>query len=143
MQTIRILSFSLIAPMMLMSFNSLPSQQVKYQVDKTVILPIAKATWVKDTHDFGEIPKGIPVSVEFSFTNTGDAALIIKDVATTCGCTASDYTQEPIMPGKSSTIKVTYNAANPGAFSKSITVNSIDREKAKVLSIKSIGIFDH
>lgn len=138
MQTIRILSFSLLAPILLMSFNPLPSELVKYRLEYATMLPSAKASWAKDMHDFGEIPKGVPVSVEFLFTNTGDGALIIKDVTTSCGCTASDYAQEPIMPGKSSKIKVTYNAANAGAFSKSITVNSNDEGKTKVLFIKGV-----
>src|SRR6187551_1541541 len=136
MRTIKLLSFSMIAAVLLSSFA--PSAPGVPQSFRVTLPPAAKATFAKESHDFGEIPKGIPVSVEFSFTNTGDAALIIKDVATSCGCTASDYTQEPIMPGKSSTIKVAYNAANPGAFSKSITVNSNDREKAKVLLIKGV-----
>lgn len=137
MQAIRLLSFSMIAAMLLMSFK--PSSEVVKNSSLQMAKPLAaKATWVKDSHDFGEIPKGVPVSVEFSFTNTGDAALIIKDVVTSCGCTASDYAREPILPGKSSKIKVTYNAANPGGFTKSITVNSNDQEATKVLQIKGV-----
>jgi hypothetical protein len=97
---------------------------------------MGKVTWEKDTHDFGEIPQGKPVSVEFAFTNAGEAPLLIADVATSCGCTASDYSKEPIAPGKSSKIKVTYNAANMGAFTKNITVNFSDAEAKKVLMIK-------
>ena len=136
MKKITILSFTIIASLMLMSFQQLPISWTDAKFENLSALPVAKANWAKDTHDFGEIPRSVPVSVEFSFTNTGDAALIIKDVITSCGCTASDYTREPIMPGKSSKIKVTYNAANPGAFTKTITVNSNDVEAAKVLQIK-------
>lgn len=95
-----------------------------------------KVTWAKESHDFGEIPQGKPVSVEFTFTNSGDEPLLIADVATSCGCTASDYTKEPIAPGKTSKIKVTYNAANPGNFTKTITVNFQDASLKKVLNIK-------
>jgi Protein of unknown function (DUF1573) len=97
---------------------------------------ISKVTWEKETHDFGEVLQGKPVSVEFAFTNADDAPLLIADVATSCGCTASDYSKEPIAPGKSSKIKVTYNAASIGAFTKSITVNFSDTEAKKVLMIK-------
>ena len=97
---------------------------------------ISKVTWEKEAYDFGEIPQGKPVSTEFVFTNIGEAPLLIADVATSCGCTASDYSKEPIAPGKSSKIKVTYNAANVGAFTKSITVNFSDAEANKVLTIK-------
>jgi len=140
MQQVRILAFSMITSLLLLSFIPLPaeSRDLQQQVDNSGKPPSAKLSWSKDTHDFGEIARGIPVSVEFTFTNSGDAALIINDVITSCGCTASEYTKEPIMPGKSSKIKVSYNAANTGAFSKTITVNSNDQQSAKLLSIKGI-----
>ena len=138
MKQIRILTFSVIASLLLMSFKPLPFELPGYRADNTRILPTARATWTKDSYDFGEIPRSVPVSIEFAFTNTGDAALIISDVITSCGCTASEYAKEPIMPGKSSKIKVSYNAATPGAFSKTITVNSNDQQAAKVLLIKGV-----
>lgn len=98
--------------------------------------PVARVSWVNDLHDFGEITKGKPVSVEFSFTNIGDEPLLVADVVTSCGCTASDYSREPIAPGKSSRVKVTFNAANAGAFSKAVTVNFHDAALKKVLNIK-------
>jgi len=98
--------------------------------------PFAKVSWVKELHDFGEIPKGKPVSIEFSFTNTGDEPLLVADVVTSCGCTASDYSREPIAPGKSSKVKVTFNAATAGAFSKDVTVNFHEAALKKVLNIK-------
>ncbi|MBL0356491.1 MAG: DUF1573 domain-containing protein [Chitinophagaceae bacterium] len=95
-----------------------------------------KVNWVKESHDFGEIPRGKPVSIEFEFTNTGDEHLLIADVATSCGCTASDYTKEPIAPGRSSKVKVSYNAAAAGSFTKTITVNFQDASLKKTLEIK-------
>jgi len=123
--TICIASFSL------MSFSVSPTN-VSTVYSSTAL----KVTWAKESHDFGEIPQGKPVSVEFTFTNSGDEPLLIADVATSCGCTASDYTKEPIAPGKTSKIKVTYNAANPGNFTKTITVNFQDASLKKVLNIK-------
>lgn len=114
----------------LMSFTSPTNVSTVY--NSTAL----KVTWAKESHDFGEIPQGKPVSVEFTFTNSGDEPLLIADVATSCGCTASDYTKEPIAPGKTSKIKVTYNAANPGNFTKTITVNFQDASLKKVLNIK-------
>lgn len=95
-----------------------------------------KVSWAKESYDFGEIPKGKPVSIEFFFTNTGDEPLLIADVKTSCQCTASDYTKEPIAPGKSSKIKVSYSAATTGAFTKAITVDFQDPALQKVLTIK-------
>lgn len=100
------------------------------------LFPSPKVSWVKDVHDFGEIPKGKPVSVEFAFSNSGDEPLLVADVKTSCGCTVSDYSKEPIAPGKSSRIKVTYNAAVTGSFTKIITVRFQDEALKKVLNIK-------
>jgi hypothetical protein len=134
MKQIKTLSIIAITCVALMSFTTFSTSSSR------LILPAAgnliKVTWEKETHDFGEIPQGKPVSAEFAFTNAGDAPLLIADVATTCGCTASDYSKEPIAPGKSSKIKVTYNAANMGVFTKSITVNFSNAEAKKVLMIK-------
>ena len=99
-------------------------------------LPVAKVSWAAESHDFGEIPRGKPVSVEFTFTNTGDEPLIVENAQTSCGFTVSDYTTEPIAPGKSSSIKVSYNAAATGSFTKVVTVNFNDAALKKVLNIK-------
>jgi Protein of unknown function (DUF1573) len=120
-----------IASVALMSFTA---ASISNKLSK--IYYVGKVNWEKESHDFGEIPQGKPVSVEFAFTNAGNGPLLIADVATSCGCTASDYSKEPIAPGKSSKIKVTYNAANLGAFTKSITVNFSDADAKKVLMIK-------
>lgn len=95
-----------------------------------------KVAWADEAHDFGTIPQGKPVSHAFSFTNTGDEPVIIAEVHTSCGCTASDYTKEPIAPGKTSTIKVTFNANAKGAFNKTVTVDFQDASLKKVLNIK-------
>jgi len=134
MKQIKTLSIIAITCIALMSFTSL--SMVNNQTIVNASDSFIKVAWAKESHDFGEIPQGKPVSVEFAFTNTGDAPLLIADVATSCGCTASDYSKEPIASGASSKIKVTYNAANMGAFTKTITVNFSDAEAKKVLMIK-------
>ena len=66
------------------------------------------------------------VSCTFTFTNIGDAPLVIHQAVASCGCTVPEYTKEPIMPGKKGTIKVTYNGTGkyPGHFKKSITLRT-------------------
>jgi len=115
----------------MMSFSTTGNPLLQTTIARTI-----KVLWANENHDFGEIPQGKPVSVEFSFNNNGDEPILIADVATSCGCTASDYSKEPIAPGKSSAIKVIYNAATAGSFSKSITVNFSDATSKKVLMIK-------
>lgn len=81
----------------------------------------------KTTHDFGTFPEEKPiVSYTFKFTNVGDAPLVIHQAVASCGCTVPEYTQEPVLPGKAGTIKITYNGTGkyPGHFKKSITLRT-------------------
>jgi pectate lyase len=52
-----------------------------------------------------------------------------------CGCTATDYSKEPIAPGKKGYVTATYNAANMGAFHKTVTVTA-NTDAPVVLVIK-------
>jgi hypothetical protein len=92
---------------------------------------------LEETHDFGEVVEGKMASYEFQFTNAGDQPLIINNVQPSCGCTSPHWTKEPIMPGKTGTIKAIYNSAGrPGVFNKSLTVISNAANGSKVLHIK-------
>ncbi|NJM24217.1 MAG: DUF1573 domain-containing protein [Bacteroidia bacterium] len=93
-------------------------------------------TWNETTHDFGQIKKGTPVSHEFTFTNNGNSPLVISSVKASCGCTVADYSKEPVQPGEKGFVKATFNAANPGVFTKTITVNANTDDGAVVLNIK-------
>jgi len=96
---------------------------------------VAKVTWVESQFDFGSINQGIPVEHYFEFKNDGDSPLLINNVKTSCGCTVSSYPKEPIMPGESDKIKVTYNAARIGNFNKKITVFSNANSNERRLTI--------
>ena len=81
----------------------------------------------KMSHDFGTFSESSPiVKCTFTFTNVGDGPLVIHQVVASCGCTVPEYTQEPVMPGKTGTIEVTYNGTGryPGHFKKTVTVRS-------------------
>jgi hypothetical protein len=93
-------------------------------------------TWTGIEHDFGNVTQGTPVTAEFTFTNSGNAPIILSEVKPSCGCTAADYSKEPIAPGKTGYIKATYNAASVGSFTKSVTVKSNVGEGTQVLILK-------
>jgi len=80
------------------------------------------AKFDNETIDFGKIKQSIPAKGTFTVTNISAAPLIIEQANPTCGCTISDYTKEPIAPGKTGVINATYNAANAGHFEKHLTV---------------------
>ena len=89
----------------------------------------------KTSYAFGKVPKDKPVSVEFTFTNPGKKPLIIEDATAECGCTKPEYPQKPIMPGKTGTIKVTYDAKEKGVFTKKVTVKLVNETESKILTI--------
>jgi hypothetical protein len=89
----------------------------------------------EEKHDFGKVAQGKPVTTVFEFTNVGQEPLILTDVRPTCGCTIADYTKVPVKKGDKGTIKITYNAAAPGAFSKAIVITSNAKTPSKTLYI--------
>ncbi len=96
---------------------------------------LAKLKWDKMEHDFGQIKKGVPVNFEFQFTNKTSQPVIISNVQASCGCTTTNYPKEPIAPNKTAKISAIYNAANLGAFSKTLTVTTSAEAKPVVLKI--------
>lgn len=90
-------------------------------------------TFEKTTLDYGTVKANSDGNRVFTFTNTGDKPLIISNVQPGCGCTASDWTKEPILPGKKGEIKVHYNTANLNAFKKTIDVFSNDPANGRVV----------
>lgn len=57
-----------------------------------------------ETVDQGEI-----VKLKYVVTNVGTVPLILKDYEVECSCTSADYATEPILPGKSTTIVVSFD----------------------------------
>jgi hypothetical protein len=84
----------------------------------------------------GKIELNKPVSVSFEFINKGTAPLVISRVEPSCGCTAIEYSKEPVAPNQKGFVKTTYNAASIGVFEKTITVYANTSELSKVLTIK-------
>jgi Protein of unknown function (DUF1573) len=99
---------------------------------------ISAITWKSDAIDVGEIPQGKPKAIVFEFKNTGATDVVITNAQGSCGCTATDYTKTPIKSGKSGTITATYNAANVGAFTKTVTVTTNAETTPKVLTLKGV-----
>ncbi|OCK52419.1 hypothetical protein BA768_12575 [Chryseobacterium sp. CBo1] len=62
--------------------------------------------------DFGNIKKGAKVNHVYEVTNTGTNPLIISEVKPGCGCTAPDFTKDPIMPGKKGKITLSFDSTN-------------------------------
>lgn len=80
----------------------------------------------KVVHDFGKIKEeGGTVTYKFEFVNTGGSPLIIQNVRATCGCTAPEWTRNPVAPGAKGFVAATFNpVGRPNSFSKYLYVDS-------------------
>jgi len=97
----------------------------------------ATISFDSEKHNFGTIQENAgPVTHVFEFTNTGSEPLILSRVKASCGCTATDWSKEPVAPGKTGQVKATYNPLRrPGNFNKTITVTSNAQRQRVVLRI--------
>lgn len=110
------------------SFTLMAQKQQKNQNDSII--------FTQTMFDYGTIDVGSSGSCEFKFTNGMKTPLVVSNVKPSCGCTVADWTKEPILPGKTGVIKLNYNTKIPGAFNKSITVNSNAKNATVTLQIK-------
>ena len=101
--------------------NTLAAQEFKFE---------------KETIDYGKIDKNSNGKRVFTFTNVGNAPLIITKVKSSCGCTVPKKPEKPIMPGEKGEITVSYDTRRVGGFHKTITVFSNAKVKIKMLKIK-------
>ena len=94
------------------------------------------ASFTVTKYSFGKVPQGKPVTTEFVFTNTSGKPLVIEVATAECGCTTPEYPKTPILKGKTGVIKVTYNAANMGLFTKNVTVKFANIASPVILTIE-------
>lgn len=89
-------------------------------------------------HDFGKMIQGEQVSFTYRFKNTGNAPLIISAVEKTCGCTDTKFTREPVKPGESGTISITYDSKGHKGFqNKRIIVKANTNPSETILKFKA------
>jgi len=100
------------------------------------------ASWRATTHDFGTFHEDSgKQSCDFVVTNTGDSALVIVQVKSTCGCTVVSHTTQPIMPGHSGTVTTTFSpTGRPGPFEKGVWVYTNTSPNRTRLSIKGVVV---
>ena len=79
------------------------------------------------TWDFGRVSEGEIVKHAFSLKNESDKTLTIKDLHTSCGCTASEIKKRVLGPGESAEIGVSFNSKGyKGEVKQFIYVNTDD-----------------
>lgn len=117
-------------------FISIYSVSAQVKVKKKNNNPNApEISFDKLVHDYGIIFQYGDGKCEFNFTNTGKEPLVLTNVRSSCGCTVPKWPRRPVLPGKSSVIKVKYATNRMGRFHKSITVYSNAKTSPVVLKI--------
>ena len=101
-----------------------------------------QAKWLQKVHDFGAFDEDMgPVTSSFQLVNTGNEPLVIVAARATCGCTVPSYTHDPIAPGDTATVEVTYNpAGRPGKFDKRVKIETNATPAQSLLTIKGVVI---
>ena len=97
-------------------------------------------SFTKKMHDFGQVKQGQAVTYDFTFKNTGKAPLFLSQPRSSCGCTVPSYPKEPIMPGQSGKISITFDAEKAGEFNKQVTIISNAENSPETLVIKGVVI---
>ena len=95
-------------------------------------------TFTEKEFDFGTIKEGDKVEHVFTFTNTGKADLIITDAKGSCGCTVPVFKKDPIKPGETSEMKVSFDSGGkPGAQQKSVNITANTASGNELLTIRA------
>jgi Protein of unknown function (DUF1573) len=114
---------------MILNFLILLSSFTLFEADKVM--------WTTpQSHDFGEILRGSTHTHIFEFKNLTNKPLTVDNVRTDCGCTASDWDDEPVKPNAPGKITITFDAAKEGYFRKKITVWIRGQKQSEKLTIE-------
>jgi hypothetical protein len=104
----------------------------------SISTPVADSSLkiLEESYDFGKIPQGKPVHHNFEIINIGNSAMKLVSVQASCGCTTPEWEKDKDIPSNGkSIIKVGYNAASEGVFTKNITITYNDNQ-TKLITIK-------
>ncbi len=100
--------------------------------------PLPAFTFQEEEYDFGTINEGDIVEHTFTFTNTGEAPLIIESARASCGCTVPSWPKEPIAVGETGEIQVRFDSkGKPNVQNKTVTITANSYPKISRLRIKA------
>ncbi|MDA3883034.1 MAG: DUF1573 domain-containing protein [Bacteroidales bacterium] len=93
------------------------------QKTQTSVASKTSISFDEETLDLGTLTSGEVVTNTFTFTNTGDNDLLISSIRTSCGCTSTDYSKEPVKPGEKGYVSITFDTkGRRDKQSKTVTV---------------------
>lgn len=108
---------------LVMSFLTF-AQEAKFSVDKP-------------THKFPKTKEGVMLEHNFRVTNTGTIPLIISEYKVACECTKLVLPKNPIAPGETVSLKVTFDTKGKSYFQdRIIYLTTNTKAKEEKLRIK-------
>lgn len=140
--------FLLLVSFALVSFTSC-NEDASKKVDEKKVAEASEKTAQEDKfpvlsfdtkeHDFGNVEEGDVVEHTFTFTNTGDAPLIISNAKASCGCTVPSYPKnEAIAPGDQGDMTVKFNTrGKPNQQMKTVTITANTESGRETIRIKA------
>lgn len=124
--------------------NDPDNSMLKLKINAVVVPPnyqdstmTSKIIFPEVEHDFGTVVEGKVVDYTFNFKNVGKSTLIIKDIKTSCGCTAALASSKRLKPNEEGTLKVELDTKNrSGKMTRTISVYSNDpKDPIKILKV--------
>jgi len=97
---------------------------------------------IQDVIELSDIKKGETHKLQFSLKNTGNTALVISDIKTSCGCTTASWQKIPVEPGKTTPINAEINIKELGFFQKTVSVYCNTVNSPVIYTIKGNTVND-
>ncbi len=122
-----------------LGFSKVKAQNLADALPMDSLVQGPQMTFVSPMYNFGKVRQGDKINTSFFFKNTGNQPLIILQVQTSCGCTVSNWSRDPVLPGQTGEINVTFDSGeqkdHTGDQKKVLLVisNSIEKEQQLVL----------
>ncbi|NMC40907.1 MAG: DUF1573 domain-containing protein, partial [Bacteroidales bacterium] len=112
------------------------SHLTKEELANAPVFKIASATV-----DLGDMAPSTTKDFVFTFNNAGKSDLIIRNVRSTCGCTAINQSSNVIKPGESGSIKASFNSGTyKGRVTKAIYVYTNDPSNSEVVLMLNANV---
>lgn len=120
------------------ALNSTPINNPAVQpVEERPEGPLPEFNFSSESFDFGTINEGEVIDYVFTFTNVGEAPLIIQSATASCGCTVPSYSREPVAVGGTGEIAVRFDSKNKkGNQAPTVTVTANTYPKVRKLRLK-------
>lgn len=102
--------------------NIKPGGKKKLNVYETPKLKLGKLQ-----HNFGEVEEGKVVDYELKIKNVGKAQLVIRDIKTSCGCTAAILSDKILQPNQEGKIKIELDTKDrKGKMTRTVVIYTND-----------------